>query len=242
MYITIFDYLLLPVYLYIFYVIVRKQALKYADPELRKFFITAFALHMTGAVLYSLVIQYYYGYGDAFTFYEGGNFILEQIGNDYSNISLLFASADELQKLYAFQVGSIGGVNGYIGIPSAVGLMKVSALVSILTFNKFLITSLLLGFFAFAGHWKLFMVFNDINQNKNQKLLAWTVLYTPSIWFWGSGLIKESICIGALGFIISILYKTFIKKDISIKNMIFLGILIYLVWVIKSYKKHESGD
>ena len=79
--ITIFDYLLLPVYLYIFYVIVRKRAVKYADPELRRFFITAFALHMTGSILYSLVIQYYYGYGDAFTFYVGGNFIIEQIQN-----------------------------------------------------------------------------------------------------------------------------------------------------------------
>lgn len=235
MYITIFDYLLLPVYLYIFYVIVRKQSIKYKDPELRKFFITAFALHMTGSILYSLVVQYYYGYGDAFTFYEGGNFILEQIKNDYSNISLFFASAEELQKLYAFQVGPVGGVNGYIGISSAVALMKLSALLSILTFNKFLITSLLLGFFAFAGHWKLFMVFNNINQKKNQKLLAWTVLYTPSIWFWGSGLIKESICMGALGIMISILYNLFIKKNSSLKSMILLACMIYLVWIIKSF-------
>ena len=235
MHITIFDYLLLPVYLYIFYVIVRKQAVKYADSELRKFYITAFALHMTGSILYSLVIQYYYGYGDAFTFYVGGNFILEQIQNDYSNISLFFASPDELQKLYTFQVGPVGGVNGYIGISSAVAVMKLSALLSILTFNKFLITSLLLGFFAFAGHWKLFMVFNNINQKRNQKLLAWTVLYTPSIWFWGSGLIKESICMGALGIITSILYNLFIKKNRSLKNMILLAGMIYLVWIIKSY-------
>ena len=97
--------------------------------------------------------------------------------------------------------------------------MKLSGVIAVITFNKFLITSLLLGFFAFAGQWKLFMVFNDINKGRNQKLLAWTVLYTPSVWFWGSGLIKESICMGALGFIISILYKMFTKKKFPLKNL-----------------------
>lgn len=234
-YITIFDYLLLPVYLYVFYVIVKKQSVKYDDAALRKFFITAFFLRMIGSIFYSFLVQYYYGYGDAFTFYAGGNFIIEQIQNNFSDISLFFASPAELQKLYAFQEGSVGGVNGYIAIPSAVAVMKASALVSVLTFNKFLISSLLFGFFAFAGQWKLFMIFNDINKRKNQKLLAWGVLYFPSIWFWGSGLIKESICIGALGFIISILYKMFIKKKFSIKNIILLVCMTYLVWIIKSY-------
>ena len=234
-YITIFDYLLLPVYLYIFYIIVKKQSVKYDDAALRKFFITAFFLRMTGSVLYSLVVQYYYGYGDTFTYYVGGNFIIEQIQNNFSDISLLFATPQELQKLYAFQQGTVGGVNGFIEIPSAVAMMKLSVLISVLTFNKFLISSIFLGFFAFAGQWKLFMVFNDINKKKDQKLLAWGVLYFPSIWFWGSGLIKESVCLGALGFIISILYTLFVKKKFSIKNIIVLIFMTYIVWIIKSY-------
>ena len=98
---------------------VKKQAVKYGDAAVRKYFITAFWLHMAGSILYSLVVQYYYGYGDAFTFYMGGNFIIDQVLNDPSNISLLFASPAELQKLYAFQEGSVGGVNGYIAISSA---------------------------------------------------------------------------------------------------------------------------
>lgn len=233
--ITIFDFILLPVYLFVLYVIVKKKSIKYDDADLRKFLIVGFFLRMTGSVLYSLVVQYYYGYGDAFTFYVGGNFIVEQVQRNFSNISLFLASPEELQKLYAFQEGSVGGVNGFIAIKSAVAVMKISALVSVFTFNKFLITSLLLGFFAFAGQWRLFMVFNDINKKKNQKLMAWALLYTPSIWFWGSGLIKESICMGALGFIISILYNIIAKRKISLKNILLLVCMTYLVWVIKSY-------
>lgn len=233
--INIFDFILLPIYLFIFYIFVKKHSARYEDPEVRKFFMTGFYLHMAGSVLYSLVVQYYYGYGDAFTFYVGGNFILDQVQNDFSNISLFFASPAELQKLYAAQEGSSGGVNGYIAIPSAVAIMKLSALVAVITFNKFLISSLLFGLFAFVGQWKLFLTFNEINKKKDQKYLAWAILYTPSIWFWGSGLIKESICMGALGLIISVLYKLFVKKQPSIKSILALVCLVWVVWIVKSY-------
>ena len=84
--ITIFDYLLLPVYLYIFYLLVRKRSVKYTDAELRKYFFTAFFLRMFGSVVYSLMVQYYYGYGDSFTYYVGSSFLTDQVQNDLGNI------------------------------------------------------------------------------------------------------------------------------------------------------------
>jgi hypothetical protein len=233
--ITIIDYLLLPVYLYIFYFFIKKRAIKYTDAELRKIFLTAFFLRMLGSVLYSMMLQYYYGYGDSFTFYMGGNFIIEQIQKDSANLNLFFTSAEDLQKLYSFQEGDVGGVNGYIGISSAVFIMKLSALVAPLSFNKFLITSLFFGLFSFAGQWKLFQVFNDINKGKHQRLLAIAVLYTPTIWFWGSGLMKDSVCLGAIGFIVYYLYQVFIKKNISFKAIIVVALMFFIVSSIKSY-------
>ncbi|MFZ1785141.1 MAG: hypothetical protein WAU23_08030 [Ferruginibacter sp.] len=233
--ITIFDFLLLPVYLYIFYVIIKKKATAYTDGGLRKIFFTAFFLRMFGSVIYSLMIQYYYGYGDSFTFYAGGNFIIEQIQSDFGNINLLLANGEELQKLYAFQNGPVGGINGYIGISTAIFMMKLAVLVAPLTFNKFLITSLFFGLFSFLGQWRLFQVFNEINKGRNQKLLAMAVLYTPSIWFWGSGLLKDSVCLGAIGFIVSYLYALFIKKNYSIKTILLLLLMLFIVGSIKSY-------
>ncbi|MBK8495654.1 MAG: hypothetical protein IPL50_11990 [Chitinophagaceae bacterium] len=89
--------------------------------------------------------------------------------------------------------------------------------------------------FSFAGQWKLFRVFHDINKGENTKLLAFAVLYTPSIWFWGSGLMKDSICMGAAGFIIAILYKNFVKKQFALKDMFVLAIMAYILNTTKSY-------
>ena len=199
--ITIFDYLLLPVYLFIFYIIVKKRSIKYTDAEIRKFFLMAFFLRMFGAVAYSMMVQYYYGYGDSFIYYAGSNYLRDHLLQDANNIKYFFASAEDVKKWYDFEVGDINYA-GYYGVASNLFIMKVSAILSFLAFNKFLIISLFFGFFSFAGQWRLFRVFNAINKGRHSKLLAWAVLYTPSIWFWGSGLMKDSICIGGISFIV----------------------------------------
>ncbi len=232
--ITIIDYLLLPVYLYIFYIIVKRRSIDLASDQLRKIFLTAFLLRMFGSVAYSMMVQYYYGYGDTFTYYVGSNFLREQVIQDLGNIKYFIEPAGEVKKWYDFEVGDINYA-GYLGIASNLFVMKISAMVSFLAFNKFLIISIIFGFFSFNGQWRLFQVFNDINGGKHQKLLAWAVLYTPSIWFWGSGLMKESICLGGLGFIIHFLYKIFVKKKYTLKDVILLILLVYLVNSIKSY-------
>lgn len=232
--INVFDYLLLPVYLYIFYIIVRRHSIKYPDARFRKIFYTAFVLRMLGSVVYSLMVQYYYGYGDSFIYYLGSNFLREQVLQDPGNISYFFEPAREVGKWYEL-TADISYASGYISTSSNLFVMKLAAFVSLFTFNKFLIISLCFGFFSFAGQWKLFQVFNELNEGKNLRLMAFGVLYTPSIWFWASGLMKDAVCLGAFGFIIALLYKCFIKKRYSIKDMLFLAFLIYMVYVVKSY-------
>jgi hypothetical protein len=179
-------------------------------------------------------VQYYYGHGDSFTFFTGSNFFTDQFAKDPSAIKYLFASIKEIGDWYNANGGE-QEFSGYFTTPSNNMVMKISAIISYVAFNRFLIVSLFFGFFSFVGQWKLFLVFDELNLKRHRKLLAYAVLYTPSIWFWGSGLIKDSICLGATGFIIHILHQFFIKKKVSISNLLFLIILVYLVSVIKIY-------
>jgi len=233
-YITIFDYLLLPVYLYIFYAIVKKRSVKYPDPQERKFYMESFYLRMFGSVAYSMLVQYYYGYGDSFTYFYGSNFLTDQISHNLDNFHYIFASHTEIVNAYNAEIGDINH-SGYFDINSALFIMKISAVLSYLSFNKFLIISLFFGFFSFLGQWRLYKVFVDIAKLKDNKILAWAVLYTPSIWFWGSGLMKDSICIGATGFILAIFYKFFIKRKFSFGECMLMLFCIFLVANIKSY-------
>jgi hypothetical protein len=232
--ITVYDFLLLPLYLAIFYYFVKRKASVFSDVSLKKIFFIAFALRMFGSVAYSLLVQYYYGYGDSFTYFMGSDFIHEQLVKNLGNIKYFFVSSADFQQWYNSEGGNLG-MSGYTGIASSNGVMKISAVLSFLAFNKFMIISLFFGLFSFAGQWKLFQVFNDYNKGKNQTLLAFAVLYSPSIWFWGSGLMKDSLCLGALGFIVSILYDNVIKKQISFREWLVFPLLVYLILVLKGY-------
>ncbi len=232
--ITPYDYLLLPFYLILFLFIIKKKSAKYKASGLKKYFITAFLLRMTGAILLSLLIQYYYGYGDSFGYYLGSDVIINMIKINITSLKYFFYSGNEIvDAATAMGLGDVIPMS--MPNDSNVFIMKISALVSFFTFNKYLIISLVFGCFSFIGIWKLFYVLNEINKRKNTRLLAFAVLYTPSLWFWGSGLMKESICIGALGISIYHLYKIFILKKYSIKDILYVLLFFYIITVVKSY-------
>lgn len=232
--ITIYDYLLLPFYLLLFFFIIRKKAKKYQGSKLKRIFLIGFALHMAGSILHSLVIQYYYGYSDAFGFYLGGNVISESIKKDFSAFRYFFLSGKEIVN-----AATLSGYPDVIPVSmpndSNASVMKISAIISFFTFNKYMIIALVLGFFSFIGTWKLFKVANEILKSRHTVLLAWGILYTPSIWFWSSGLLKESICFGCLGLVILYLYEIFVKKMFSLRKILLMFILLFILTTIKSY-------
>ena len=234
-YININDYLLLPVYLFAFYFIIALKSKKYAGTDLRKYCITAFFLHMLGSFLYCMVIQYFYGYGDSFGFYQGSNFIRKIISVTGDPLNTFLMSGKDFEKIYHVSSDSDFILPTGMGINSNITIMKISAVLSYISFNCYLIISMFFGIFAFTGLWRLYLTFNEITGTKMQKILAFAILYTPSICFWGSGLIKDSICLGAIGFICSYLYKIFIKKEFGFRELFFLLLFFYLLFTIKTY-------
>ena len=210
-------------------------ARKYNATPLRKYFITAFFLHIAGSFLYAMVIQYYYGYGDSFGFYQGSNFIRSAIKDGVNPFNIFFMSSEELLKPQNLIIRSGADAPASIGSNSNFIIMKISAALSYISFNSYLVISLFFGLFSFAGLWKLFITFNNILEKKGEKLLAYTILYTPSICFWGSGLIKDSVCLGLIGFIIYFLHKLFILKKFSIGHILLLVFTLYCLYILKSY-------
>jgi hypothetical protein len=182
-----------------------------------------------------MVILFYYGYGDSLGFYQGGVFVKTILANTGDPFSTFFMNGDEFTKLLTTLPDQDISLPVGIAAESNLIVMKISALFSYFSFNSYLITSLFFGLFSFFGLWKLFCVMNEVSQKKAERLLAYAVLYTPSIWFWGSGLMKDSICIGAIGLIVYYLHKIFIKRKFKITDPVLLIFLIYLLYSIKSY-------
>lgn len=233
--IGLLDLLLLPVYIGLFYLLIKKQAETIADESMRRIFFTAFGLRMLGSVLYSLVVVFYYGYGDSYTYYYGSDFLLKQVLNNPSNAIHYFSPAPDFQRWYMMTDGSNLGLSGHTGNAAAIIVMKLTSIAALLSFNRFLLMGLFFGLFSFAGQWKLFQVFDHSNQGRHRSLMALAVLYSPSIWFWGSGILKDSLCIGCTGFIVYTVYKAFAEKKFRKRYWLLLPLFVYLLTAVKSY-------
>jgi hypothetical protein len=82
--------------------------------------------------------------------------------------------------------------------------------------------------------WRLFLIFiREFPALTSQ--FRWTILYTPSVVFWGSGIMKDSITLAASCLYVHGFYWFFTQKRFRIKYMITLVTGIYFLLSIKPY-------
>jgi H+/gluconate symporter-like permease len=67
------------------------------------------------------------------------------------------------------------------------------------------------------------------------KKIAMATLFLPSILFWGVSLLKDPICVGAMGFFIYAAYNAFIKREKVFKSLISVYISGLLLIYFKPY-------
>jgi len=70
---------------------------------------------------------------------------------------------------------------------------------------------------------------------KYNKYFAITVLFIPSVLFWGSGILKDTFTLSASCWFTYNFYKVFIKKNDRITNVIFLILNIFIILSLKPY-------
>lgn len=160
---------------------------------------------------------------------EGYN-IYKLILNDPSNIKLIMGSAKDFDQALLKNIDNLG----YFNEESNFMVTRIVTLLSFLTFGKFLAINLFFSMISFTGVWRLYRFFYE-QYPELHKQFAIAILYFPTFVFWSSGILKDPLCTGALGWITYSLYGMFYKK----KNpLVYIPILIffsYLLVVLKVY-------
>ena len=111
---------------------------------------------------------------------------------------------------------------------------RLAAICSFFTFNRYLLNNLFFSMVSFTGVWHLFRFFYSLYPHL-YKQIAIAVLFLPNFVFWSSGVLKDPICTGALGWITYALYEVLVKKKSLFKNSIILFIAGYFLSVLKLY-------
>lgn len=224
------DLILYPVYVAIFYFIFSARRKNYDDPVLKYYHKQAFwikALAVLPFTLFNTVLSP----GDSFGLYytEGAN-IYHLILGDASHIKWLYLPGPEFDQTLlrnSLNQGYFRAENNYM-------VARIVAILSFFSFGKYVVLNLFFSMIAFTGVWRLYRFFYEQYPHLH-KQLAIAILYLPTFVFWSSGILKDPICISAIGWITYSLYEAFYKKRQLLKNCVILFFFGYLLAVLKIY-------
>jgi hypothetical protein len=238
------DFFIAPIYfIVIYFIIARYGNRNYSkNEELLKPYKHAFVFKIIGTTFFSFVYQYYYMGGDTMCFFFWSRAISETLfhypsvwfnyifSNDYNSYSIIKGSEWALEKsggiFQCFWMLKYGGSDPYF--------IKITSFITLLGSNLYLPTSILFATISFVGTWKLFLVFVDVYPN-NVRIFSKIILYIPSIIFWGSGILKDSITFACIGYITHLVYFGLIKKQKTLSRLFQIFLFSSIILSIKGY-------
>lgn len=231
---TIWDFILTPVFILILTAIARRQRDKRypAGHPLRPYFLKGLYLKFAGAIFIGLIFEYYYGGGDTYHFFYHAQVVNSSLSESFSTWFKLMTrqSVTENPELYKYISQNL---EWYYDPPSYT-VVRITAIFGLFTGTLYLPTAMLFAYFSFTGIWAMYRTFVNIYP-KLYKSLALAFLFIPSTFVWGSAIFKDTVCMFGIGWLTYTTFRIFINKDFSRRNIFLLIVSFYFVYATKLY-------
>ncbi|MCO5286247.1 MAG: hypothetical protein M9898_07540 [Chitinophagaceae bacterium] len=226
---TFLEIILTPVYIFLMYLFFKRRREKLGSTVLKHYHKQAFWFKIIASLLFMVYYTYMTG-GDTRTLYflEGKN-LFHLLLQDGSNWKYIFTAGKNMNEHLLAQTLNIG----YLQSEANFMIIRLTAILSFLTFGQYTLIGLFFACFAFSGLWKLFMFFYE-RKPELHKALAISILFFPSVVFWSSGLMKDSLMIGALGWFTYSLDQFSSGKNL-VRNFLILSLAAYMMITVKVY-------
>jgi len=235
MILSVYDILLTPFYLLVIFLFARRVRNKnIVTNPVYKYYIPGLFAKMVGGIGVCLIYTFYYEGGDTVSYFQGGT----------AMVNLLFKSPE---GFYSIMLGNIGGESWYLfdystgwppwymwRDPNTFFVIRFIAPLVLLAFKSFIVTAILLVWISYSGIWRLYLLFcEEFPQLAKQFAIA--ILFIPSVVFWGSGILKDTITFSAACWFTYSFYKLFVKRERMVFNALYLIVSSYLLVEIKPY-------
>lgn len=201
------------------------------DDITRRYFIPALAARILGALAVGFIYQFYYNGGDTFAFHTHGSRVIWEafLDSPEKGIRLLLANGDLQPTVYNY-----ASKIWYYQDPQSYFVIRILAVIDLFTFSSYSATAVVFATISFSGAWVLFQTFYR-QYPEAHGWLALSCLFVPTVFFWGSGIFKDTLTLAALGWATFACYNLFLRRRRQGINVL---ILLIACWVIYSVKKY----
>ena len=225
------DFIVTPFILFAVYALAYVIRPWVTDDVNRRYFLPALTVRIFGALAVGFVYQFYYQGGDTFAYHTHGSRPLWEaiMESPVNGFRLLFLNGE-----YGPGIWDTAQRIWYWNDPQSFVVIRLAAILDILTFSSYAGTAVLFAVIAFTGAWMMFTTFYRLFPDLH-KWVAFSVLFIPTVVFWGSGIFKDTVTLAALGIATYAFHRVFIERR---KKVLTIVLLLLSFWVIFSIKKY----
>ena len=191
----------------------------------------AFTFKIIGAILLGIIYQYYYKGGDTLNYWRQTLVINSAMSESFTTWFRLVSVQAEIYDVdvykYTVQLYWYGARS-----PEYI-ISVIGAILGLFTMTTYLPTAVLFAALSFIGIWKMAVVFTKLYPRLT-KQMAFAMLLIPSVVFWGSGFMKDTITLSCIGWVTHLFYLIFYENKKIIINSALALFVLYIIFVIKS--------
>lgn len=198
------------------YYLVRQ--LKSAD---RGLFLSGLAAKILAGIALGLTYMYYYqGRGDTLQYWDESNVIAAQMTSASKAMEILWSELPDSTLVSM----------GVQGVPRSFFFSKMAAIVSWMTGGNYWMMATVFSFVSFLAAWKLFRQLQSYRISA-----AVALLFFPSVVFWSSGLIKESLGLAAVYVLVSLFLALYRGGRVAWYDIALGLVAAWVGWNLKYY-------
>lgn len=202
---------------------------KHLPKNIKPIFFWAIISRLVGSVLFALVHHTVYQYGDTWNYFTYGSYYMWEALWDDPSIAFTMVFQSQFDEFNPITVDYVSRMQAWNGGNL---MIKTTFFVSLITGHSYIPTAFIFSLIGFFGLWRIYIVFVSYYPHLYREL-AFACFFSPSMIFWSSGVMKEAICIGALGGAFYAFHR--IGKQFSWIYIIQLILFSLVILIYKSY-------
>lgn len=198
-----------------------------------RFYSKALLTKMLAAFIYCMLSLTIYG-GDSYDYFTGMN-TLNRVFNDNPNHYFdLMLHGNKPEFISYFNQYTLHIERHMWVDPKSFFVIRFLSPFALLGFGSYLITTMFISWISFLFLWKMFATFARLYPEIDLKI-AIAILFMPSVLFWGSGILKDSIIMATVAIFTSSFFKMAINGRFSISSIFGIVLASWLMISIKAY-------
>lgn len=231
---TLYDYIFFFAYLILFSLVAILIHLKNREKPEYRYFLPHFFWKIFIGFAMAFVYVYNYGGGDTTAYWQGAdtlNNLFYESPGDYL-YELFHTPVKGHVPYYYNRTTGVPPVWIY-NEPNSWFVCKLSSIFSFFTMGSYLALNLFYSVITAVISWKFFRFLNSF-LNIRMNYIAYAVLFVPTVGFWCTGIMKDSVTYSSLLILIMGVFKV-LYKQYSGKTIVSIFISLWFILVTRSF-------